>query len=105
MTTKIKRMDNVGYAKCILCRRGDETDQASLSGECFLAVPSQLNIDGKWMGTNWHLFCGNCFNRLVKSIGKEDLKLGEVDFMNFFLNIPVTIFKEGKKTRLEFKQY
>jgi len=105
LSQKTKRISNVGYAKCTLCRRGNETDQASLSGECFVAIPTQLNVNGKWKGTNWHLYCGDCFKKLIKATGKENDKLGTTDFMNLFLDIPVTVFKEGKKTRVEFKQY
>ncbi|KKN64066.1 hypothetical protein LCGC14_0494930 [marine sediment metagenome] len=91
----------VHIPKCVYCPR----DTPSFSGECFIAIPSQLNLNGKWMGSHWHLFCGNCFQELIKGIKREKEIIGEVDFVNLFLNNPITIFKEKYKTRIEFKDY
>jgi hypothetical protein len=102
MATTVKKSNKVtNYPKCVVCPREDP----SLHGECFIAIPSQLNVNGKWKGTHWHLFCGNCFNKLTKQIGVETEPIGKIDFMNLFNGIPITIFKEKYKTRLEFKAY
>lgn len=100
--TGVRKTNKISIPKCIACPREDP----SMSGECFIAIPSQLNLNGNWMGSNWHLFCGNCFQELISKIGIGETSIGKVDFMNIFLNYPpITIFKEKYHTRIEFKAY
>lgn len=94
--------------KCVICPRDNPS---FVGGETFVAIPSQLNENGKWKGSFWHMFCGKCFQELIEQIQKEkilpigEIPLEKVDFMNLLLNIPITIFKEKYKHRIEFKVY
>jgi hypothetical protein len=87
----LRRSDKVvQIPKCVYCSRRDP----SFHGECFVAIPCQLNENRLWKGSKWYLFCGNCFQELIKKIRRE-----------MFLNIPITIFKDKYKKRIEFKNY
>jgi hypothetical protein len=98
----LRRSDKVvQIPKCVYCSRRDP----SFHGECFVAIPCQLNENRLWKGSKWYLFCGNCFQELIKKIRREKIPIGEIDFQNLFLNIPITIFKDKYKKRIEFKNY
>ncbi len=102
MKMTLKRSNRVvQIPKCVYCSRRDP----SFSGECFVAIPCQLNENGKWMGSHWYLWCGSCFKKLIKMIKRDKILIGDTDFSNLFLNIPITIFKEKYKQRIEFKDY
>lgn len=100
-----KRVHSVDYPQCILCSRGLPGDLPSLSGECFVLIPCQINDQGSWITGSWHVFCGQCFSVILNKAPTGFGLLKKTDFQNLFLNTPITIFKDTTGYKVEFKNY